>query len=204
MSSMKDREPVFEEFSAIRAVLTFPLFRMLMSQSESVTPCLSIVQEPVCGRMSGYTSAGTRPLDPILIVKVDFTEPVADYYNYILILRLYTESGIPIEEAEPVQKRRKTRIFMKGNTVACCQSLHNEFNEYGYYFVFQDLGISTTGRFRLYCQLYHIGHSKPVCDTLSSPFEIFSAGKYPGLRNSGPLMKAFKDQGVQCQYHQLL
>ncbi|KAF1830010.1 hypothetical protein BDW02DRAFT_573443 [Decorospora gaudefroyi] len=85
----------------------------------------------------------------------------------------------------------------------------------GFWFVLQDLSVRTEGTFRLKLRLFDIsanngtnatlqadggptqGKGPCLAHTLSDPFTVYSAKKFPGVIESTPLSKCFAQQGIK-------
>ncbi|KAJ1977722.1 hypothetical protein H4R34_003472 [Dimargaris verticillata] len=123
-------------------------------------------------------------------------------------------SSIPIQPSFPsanviaLNDPSPTRNLI-GSTVVSAQCLNDLNGQPGLFFVFSDLAIRTEGMFSLKFNFVPLGSGPadswaPIdrnwqvcCLAHSSPFEVFSPRKFPGLTESTELSRCFADQGVK-------
>jgi hypothetical protein len=95
-----------------------------------------------------------------------------------------------------------------GSVVVNASKMKDDKDQWGIFFVFQDLSVRTEGTFRLKCSFIDIGDENeksginqgmpPVLATcFTDIFQVYSAKKFPGVIESTPLSKAFASQGVK-------
>ena len=95
-----------------------------------------------------------------------------------------------------------------GSVVVNATKMNDDKNEYGIFFVLQDLSVRTEGSFRLKCSFVDVGDENqpsgvnqeqaPVLATcFSDQFQVYSAKKFPGVIESTALSKAFAAQGIK-------
>lgn len=94
----------------------------------------------------------------------------------------------------------KTR-YTTGSCVSCLYHLKDiDGSEQGF-FVFPDLSIRVEGQYRLkLCLFETIGHEVHHCKSIySSPFNVYTAKRFPGMEESTLLSKSFADQGLKVR-----
>jgi hypothetical protein len=95
-----------------------------------------------------------------------------------------------------------------GSVVVNASKMKDDKDQWGIFFVFQDLSVRTEGTFRLKCSFIDIGdetdpsginHGNPpvLATCFTDIFQVYSAKKFPGVIESTPLSKAFASQGVK-------
>ncbi|KAI8905877.1 velvet factor [Gorgonomyces haynaldii] len=163
--------------------------RFTQEQRECV---LFFRQQPTRARMSGYQPIVSRSMDPIPIVQLKIAGEIR-YTNLICQLLLLDENGNRVIESD-----KRKPIFINGDPVTNCSHLRDDNNELGYFFVFNSVGVSATGRYRFACRLFDIGRmpSHALCTIYSNVFEILNSGKFKGLSKSTKLMEVFRQQGM--------
>ncbi|KAI8911584.1 hypothetical protein EDD86DRAFT_245863 [Gorgonomyces haynaldii] len=94
-------------------------------------------QQPKQARMSGFTSVACIQLVP------EFTTPLDE--NGILHRFEYVSDCNPL----PVGRRDLQEASLCGNTYATCNCFRDNRKEVVYFFVFNDIGLTTTGTYCL-------------------------------------------------------
>jgi hypothetical protein len=100
-----------------------------------------------------------------------------------------------------------TRNLIGSTTVNACK-LKDDQDEWGLWFVLQDLSVRTEGSFRLkysFVDLHDATEQNNLVQTyaevlatcFSDMFRVYSAKKFPGVIESTPLSKAFAQQGIK-------
>lgn len=92
-----------------------------------------------------------------------------------------------------------------GNLTVSAVTLVDNDGKSNLWFVLQDLSVRQEGNFRLKMAFINVGFEGklnsgacPVLATaLSQPFQVFSAKKFPGVKESTILSKCFAGQGVK-------
>ncbi|KAG0354561.1 hypothetical protein BG005_006393 [Podila minutissima] len=131
---------------------------------------------------------------------------------FVLHVSLWSHDGTEVRNmiATPGQSDppKLTRILM-GSLVVSPILLNNPEGVPGWYFSFPDLSIRTEGVYTLKFSLMRFGSfdflsdedgqqaSTLVAEETSEPFTVFSAKKFPGMRESTELSKAFAKQGLK-------
>ncbi|UZJ53510.1 hypothetical protein CBS101457_002830 [Exobasidium rhododendri] len=116
------------------------------------------------------------------------------YFMYAMLADAETD-----EELHLLQDG-KTR-YTTGSCVSCLYHLKDiDGSEQGF-FVFPDLSIRVEGRYRLkLCLFETIGHEVHHCKSVySTPFNVYTAKRFPGMEESTLLSKSFADQGLKVR-----
>ncbi|KAI8905878.1 velvet factor-domain-containing protein [Gorgonomyces haynaldii] len=94
-----------------------------------------------------------------------------------------------------------SRVILNGDTVYNLHCLQDIDKTNSYFFVFNNLGVSTPGRYRLLVKIFDIRtgfgpRGQALSSLYSDVFEILSPGRFKGLSVSTELMKNFRRQGI--------
>ncbi|KAB8336920.1 hypothetical protein FH972_021225 [Carpinus fangiana] len=118
----------------------------------------------------------------------------------------YYPGPAPIMQSNGAQTSNFTRNLIGSTTVSAAQ-LNDLDDDPGFWFVLQDLSVRQEGTFRL--KMSFIDLSGPVrgelnitrvpvlASVFSEPFTVWSAKRFPGVKESTALSKCFAAQGVK-------
>ncbi|WVQ78744.1 hypothetical protein IAT38_000831 [Cryptococcus sp. DSM 104549] len=125
------------------------------------------------------------------------------------------ESGVwdaerPRFVPSPAQTSANTHFshVLVGKLSATCHRLQDEHGRPGLFFFATDMGVRTEGRFKLRMRVMDLGvFSRPglvsgdsapiLAQTWSTPVDVFSAKRFPGVIPTTPLTRVFAAQGVK-------
>lgn len=172
---------------------------------------ITVRQEPSAARSCGFGERDRRVIDPPPIVQLAVDDPdmTAEEIStkmrmefYVVHCSIWDETGTKDMSTLPEDFRQNRRLM--GTLVGSPFIGLDENGEEGCFFCFPDLSCRTPGTFRLQFQFVKMdprrmrmpGYRSPVLSTtLSSPFQVFNAKDFPGMKASTPLTKRLKDQG---------
>jgi Velvet factor len=116
-------------------------------------------------------------------------------------------AGLGSAEELPVQPEEKHVRVMMGNIFANAKHLNDEKEVPGYFYIFPDLSIRVEGRYRLKFDLLRVvlpppspdspGVNQVIAEVLSDVFTVYAAKKFPCMKESTALTRAFARQGVK-------
>ncbi|ORY49861.1 hypothetical protein BCR33DRAFT_713465 [Rhizoclosmatium globosum] len=90
-----------------------------------------------------------------------------------------------------------TSYNLIGQDLALAQVLEDLVGDEGIYFVFQDLCVRCTGKFRLHFDVFDIRRPGPaICSVISDEIEVFRTNHFPGMPDTTELSKCFARQDV--------
>ncbi|KAI8913267.1 velvet factor [Gorgonomyces haynaldii] len=178
----------------------------LLTQSEIYE--LSIVQNPIRGRMSGFSSPkDTRLIAPHLILQAKLYDNdrkliAVDTEGVLLCKVVLIEDDVPAKK-NPVDTPNRELGYdsnILGNTIVNGQLLRDQHGEIGLFFIFTDLGIRSPGKYRLRCYLMNMEHESdvfPVSAVITTrQFRVFAPKSFPGKIGMTEISKHFLRQGV--------
>ena len=190
---------------------------------------LQVRQQPLAARACGFGERDRRVLDPPAVVQLSFKDfdpdssaDVAElqYPFHIVHCSLFT---VPPDSTEQKPMTDVTSVPDPGKANAMCRRLmgtlvaspfvavdpeapssSNENARLGCFFIFPDLSIRQTGKYRLRFTLMKVpmhnmieGGQSTVAATVDSDiFEVYVAGHFPGMSASSTLIKELKRQGA--------
>ncbi|KAI8907366.1 velvet factor-domain-containing protein [Gorgonomyces haynaldii] len=177
-SEHKPVKPVQHQSSAMTLVGHSSLNLLPSSESDffrwGCQMHFKVVEQPLQGRMSGHHKKICRPLDPIPVLAITPNKPdaVIPYYLLLCVVVLCDQNG---NELRNLLSKKHNPVHLTGTTGTACNHLKDASKEYGYFFVFNDLGVTSPGVFRLKFQLYDIGPrpsgQQELCHVFSDTFE---------------------------------
>ena len=190
---------------------------------------LRVRQQPLAARACGFGERDRRVLDPPAVVQlcikdfdVDSPPDLAElqYPFHIVHCSLFTAPPDPGETKsasdvtsvpDPSKLNAMCRRLM-GTLVASpfvavdpeAPKSNNENARLGCFFIFPDLSIRQTGKYRLRFTLMKVpmlnmiegGESTVAASVDSDIFEVYVAGHFPGMSPSSTLIKELKRQGA--------
>lgn len=191
---------------------------------------LQVRQQPQAARACGFGERDRRVIDPPAIVQLSFkdfdpdcSEDVAElqYPFHIVHCSLITpeepQTGSDVTSVPDPSKINAMSRRLMGTLVAspfvavdpeaaatASSSSSNPNARLGCFFIFPDLSVRQTGRYRLRFTLMKVsmqmtpeGSQGNVIQSVDSePFEVFIASNFPGMSASSTLIRELKKQGA--------
>lgn len=163
-----------------------PILLYFSNQQTSVSPSerfqIKMIQNPQRARMSGFGVRDRRPLDPPPILQLqvnsnpsekpyDTPSPLEDFQSVSFLICHCTLWSIDLRDeikAAPVTVNTENYVpgdlppvaqysqVLLGSLISPCYSLTDENGHAGYYFVFPEVAIRTSGPYRLKFHLYDL------------------------------------------------
>ncbi|KAI8911582.1 velvet factor [Gorgonomyces haynaldii] len=180
---------------------------------EGVRCRLSVRQHPTQARMSGFSHRDHRHLDPTPIVQLEILDKLSladtlnsgfpNFTSLIVHTSLYHADYTPFYNSHT--PRASPVSVLMGSLVSSCSLLVDEHGQRGFFFVFPDLAIRSSGSYRLKFSLFDIQqsllapNSKCLASVFSEPFTVYSPKTFPGMKDSTAIIQAFARQGVKVQ-----
>ncbi|CAJ2511551.1 Uu.00g071760.m01.CDS01 [Anthostomella pinea] len=188
---------------------------------------LEVLQQPQRARACGSgpkSSADRRPVDPppVVTLKVyegehyDTAKDITFDYNVDFFCYASLEHARPMAHGRVNTPATTTPPVLTGFPVAGCCYLDRP--DPAGYFLFPDLSVRHEGRYRLVFSLYELikegadldrdsplrvdgdpGDASHRMDLKSTDFTVFSAKKFPGLKESTPLSRTVAEQGCRVR-----
>ncbi|KAI8611067.1 velvet factor, partial [Chytriomyces sp. MP71] len=175
---------------------------------------LTVVQQPVRGRVSGISSSDRRPIHPPPInlqqnmtYSTKTSDPVVRY-------KLNSDKNEPSLEEGPASKRAKYTVstttayinnqVLLGQLVAISTPLMDLDHERGFFFIYPELSVRTSGKLRLRFDLFEMvagasGKRSPLATCFSDVFQVYNPKEYPGITQSTALTACFARQGIKMR-----
>lgn len=138
------------------------------SPTSSIPPSItiSVVQQPIHCRMSGFNAKDVRPIDPPPVVKISVSSSSRPPSFEYLICHVSLWSADQRNEVLE-SSRRKPRLesplpvellppLLVGDRVSICHRLFDESKAPGLYFVFPEVAIKCVGVFCLQFQVFDL------------------------------------------------
>ncbi|PWN50313.1 hypothetical protein IE53DRAFT_369016 [Violaceomyces palustris] len=112
--------------------------------------------------------------------------------------------GTGLTPAYPNPSERVTRNLV-GCAVASASVLRDVEDNWGIFFVLQDISVRTEGVYRIRLTFVNlgmngrvnIGHSPALAETFTEPFQAYSPRRFPGMLHPSPLSRKLASQGVK-------
>jgi hypothetical protein len=171
---------------------------------------LSVRQQPSAARACGSGERDRRNIDPPPIVELHIESPgitreeikrYLRYEGYVMNCSIYDSTGTKDASHMPSEYRYQRRLT--GSLVSTPFHGWDDVGKEGCFFPFSDLSVRTLGRYRLKFTLVMLdlnnltkrAHYLTLGETMSGPFEAFTAKDFPGIRESSLLVRALREQG---------
>lgn len=168
---------------------------------------LSFRQQPLAARACGLGDRDRRTIDPPPILELKITDRATGYptldHNATLVLHceLRDTNGGPLTHLSQNNDESRPVLAMMGNSVASPFTAKDERGIAGVFFILSDLSCRFPERYRLHFQLLRLEgqalrSSQVTATALSEPFTVYTAKDFPGMRESTPLLKHLRRQGL--------
>ncbi|ORY53791.1 hypothetical protein BCR33DRAFT_674963, partial [Rhizoclosmatium globosum] len=201
-----------------------------LQESGEPTLTLQVVQQPQRARVCGYNISDRRPIHPPPIVKLNGPPPCSTS-SLVLFASLWStdfqfdlshsqkshdgpsfrytptaaSSGDTAQySVEPTLGYNAKQVLM-GTLVSVCSTLIGTDNDMGFYFVFPELAVRSSGRYRLKFDLYEMNFMHrlnsvpPIAMAFSEVFQVYSPKSFPGITKTTVLSKCLARQGLKIR-----
>lgn len=184
-------------------------------QRESHTPQLEYTlvmrQQPKAARACGFGERDRRVVDPPPIVEVKALNPetgenilVRDSYTTLHCMLMNATTGADASQMSISRGEASSAQRLMGCAVTSPWVGNDETGKQGAFFVFADLSVRSSGKYRLLFRLLKVDPSDIgrrnknfiLASVESDPFEVFTAKEFPGMRASSALLRALRSQGL--------
>jgi len=169
-------------------------------------------QEPMAARACGFGERDRRVIDPPPILQMDVDSPTSTPEQISAMIRnpftvvhctLWDPSANKDDTAMPSTADKRQQRRLMGTLVSSPFVGSDEHDIEGCFFTFPDLSVRTPGTYTLRFSLVVLdptkmkkGTSEPIRSvTMSSPFTVYNAKDFCGMRASTQLTKKLKHQG---------
>ncbi|KAF2104214.1 hypothetical protein NA57DRAFT_70431 [Rhizodiscina lignyota] len=174
-------------------------------RSEFIT--LSIKQQPRQALVAAPKKEKARkPIDPPVVVQMQVQRQADATQMFLHNPFLFVVATLAYENGQSVAGQGSQRLI--GRTTSSLHRLKDidelgNWGDDGGFFVFGDLSVTVTGRYRLCFSLFELDKDEGVVTPLQSiqsgVFDVVTSRDYLGLDESTNLTKAFADQGVRLR-----
>lgn len=169
-------------------------------------------QEPMAARACGFGERDRRVIDPPPILQMSVESPTSTPEQISAMIRnpcsvvhciLWDPSTNRDDSAMPSTADKRPQRRLMGTLVSSPFVGQDEHNVEGCFFTFPDLSVRTPGTYTLKFSLVVLdqakmkeGNSEPIRSVaFSSPFTVYNAKDFCGMRASTALTKKLKHQG---------
>ncbi|KAI9332827.1 velvet factor-domain-containing protein [Obelidium mucronatum] len=190
---------------------------------------LKVVQHPERARVSGISTSDRRPLHPSPIVKLSGCGS-GEAMNLVVFVSLWSTNlqhdltftskslnevplaYIPLDVNDensttkyrvvPTAAFSRSQIIM-GQLISVSQTLDDLDNVTGQFYLFPELSVRSSGKFRLRFDLFDLSSlphgQKPLASTHSNIFTVYNPKEFPGITETTELSRLFAKQGMKIR-----
>ncbi|KAI8873080.1 hypothetical protein GQ42DRAFT_112418, partial [Ramicandelaber brevisporus] len=194
---------------------------------------LEVVQQPLRARMCGFGDRDRRPITPQPIVKlhvydrdhnsvdpleIDTTLMICQAQllgtDGIAPLQVVQQPNISPDALPPASMAISNQLGIRfdyaaharnliGSTVTMAVKARDTDDNWGIFFVFQDISVRAEGEYTLHFTVIHGMHmmsrspTPVIARITSNVFTVFSAKKFPGMIESTSLAQRLANQGAR-------
>ncbi|KAI8974450.1 velvet factor-domain-containing protein [Pilobolus umbonatus] len=158
-------------------------------------------QQPIHSRVSTNNERDRRPIDPPPIIQIKLNNATPQQINNFHQNAYYFMCANLAHSMDNNEIYTPTHYALSGQTVSSMYKLKDIDNHDGAFFIFGDLSVKIEGTFRLKLSLFEITMTGAVCidHLFTSPFQVYTTRKFPGMLDSTFLSRAFSDQGARIR-----
>ncbi|GAM88876.1 hypothetical protein ANO11243_069100 [Dothideomycetidae sp. 11243] len=168
-------------------------------------------QQPKAARACGFGERDRRVVDPPPIVEVRAQNPetgdsllVRDSYTTLHCMLINANNGTDASQMSISRGEVSSAQRLMGCAVTSPWVGNDETGTPGSFFVFADLSVRSSGKYKLLFRLLKVDPSDIsrqnknfiLAAIESEPFEVFTAKEFPGMRASSALLRALRAQGL--------
>ncbi|KAK5153670.1 hypothetical protein LTS14_007364 [Recurvomyces mirabilis] len=163
---------------------------------------LVVRQQPVNGLVTTTKKEKNRkPLDPPPILQLKVSD---QHMDSAWLVSPYLFVVANLLEGEAGGERLIGEKYMIGASSSSLHRLKDVDNSDGGFFVFGDISIKQTGKYRLRFNLFNYDKSGEnnvefITHVESAVFTVYNQKEFPGIRESSVLSRTFSDQGVRLR-----
>ncbi|KAF2156718.1 hypothetical protein K461DRAFT_289103 [Myriangium duriaei CBS 260.36] len=168
-------------------------------------------QQPKAARACGFGERDRRVVDPPPIVEVKARNAetgdsilVRDSYTTLHCMLINAQTGQDASQMSISRGEVNSAQRLMGCAVTSPWVGNDETGTAGSFFVFADLSVRSSGKYKLLFRLLKVDPSDIsrknknfiLAAIESDPFEVFTAKEFPGMRASSALLRALRAQGL--------